>query len=360
MPTVASALDHAAAAARARGATDVAALLTEQARQLTPPARSAELWRRTMKAVEYSYEAGDSNRAHATRAGSGRARPRQPRPGECAQHPGESESLAKTSRWQSACGRRRLPRSTSIPQPGPRASTASQSPAWMRCTDLPAAAAHARAAVESAAGRRLGRAREGADGAGEDRRYARRAGRVGDDGARRRSWMETDEHSHVLRQASHPMGFFLRWADRLEEFRASMDQLYERAVSEGDESSIPVLLNSGAAPKFHSATWPRRSGFWRRPSRPRRGRASRISGISRSTRRSAGCSASLIGRATRASGRLRSRRQSAGTGRGSKRSACSGFSSSRSAIRPRRMNTSPEPWRAPKQQGSASRANAAL
>ena len=61
--TVASALDHAATAARARGATDVAALLTEQARQLTPPAQSAERWRRTMKAVEYAYEAGDSIRA---------------------------------------------------------------------------------------------------------------------------------------------------------------------------------------------------------------------------------------------------------------------------------------------------------
>ena len=61
--TVASALDHAAIAARSRGATDVAALLTEQARQLTPPAQSADLWRRTMKAVEYTYEAGDSRRA---------------------------------------------------------------------------------------------------------------------------------------------------------------------------------------------------------------------------------------------------------------------------------------------------------
>ena len=43
--------------------TDVAALLTEQARQLTPPAQSVDLWRRTMKAVEYSYEAGDTTRA---------------------------------------------------------------------------------------------------------------------------------------------------------------------------------------------------------------------------------------------------------------------------------------------------------
>ena len=50
-------------------------------------------------------------------------------------------------------------------------------------------------------------------------------------------------HSHVLRQASNAMGFFLRWADRLEEFRASMDQLYRRAVNQGDESSIPALLN---------------------------------------------------------------------------------------------------------------------
>ena len=38
------------------------------------------------------------------------------------------------------------------------------------------------------------------------------------------------------------MGFFLWWEDRFEEFRASVEQLYERAVSEGDESSVPTLL----------------------------------------------------------------------------------------------------------------------
>jgi DNA-binding CsgD family transcriptional regulator len=38
------------------------------------------------------------------------------------------------------------------------------------------------------------------------------------------------------------MGLFLAWADRFEEWRALLEQLFERAVGEGDESSIPVLL----------------------------------------------------------------------------------------------------------------------
>ena len=37
----------------------------------------------------------------------------------------------------------------------------------------------------------------------------------------------------MLRQASNAMGVFLRWADRLEEWRASIEQLYEQAVEQG-------------------------------------------------------------------------------------------------------------------------------
>src|SRR5262249_21508118 len=32
------------------------------------------------------------------------------------------------------------------------------------------------------------------------------------------------------------------WADRLEEWRVTLTQLYEQAVEQGDESSIPILL----------------------------------------------------------------------------------------------------------------------
>ena len=167
--TVASALDHAATAARARGATDVAALLTEQARQLTPPAQSADLWRRTMKAVEYTYEAGDSKRALQLGQEA------------VALAPGSRDRAnalniqARVNLWANlplAVGQWEEALAEADIDPATRA--ASQHglaiAGFMRCTDLPAAAAHARAAVELAAGRRLGRAREGADCAGDDRR----------------------------------------------------------------------------------------------------------------------------------------------------------------------------------------------
>ena len=129
------------------------------------------------------------------------------------------------------------------------------------------------------------------------------------------------QHSHVLRQSSHLMGFFLWRADRFEEFRASVEQLYERAVSQGDESSVP---------RFYTAVHRRDSVRQSRGGEAAFGGGRRdlagggravIYGSSRSMRGSAGCSASLIGRATLANGRSRSLRKSAGTGPGSGRSA---------------------------------------
>ena len=237
---VASALDRAAVAARARGASEVAALLTEQARQLTPPARPVELWRRTMKAVEYSYEAGDSIRAHQLGKEA------------VALAPGSRdranalnilarvnlyEDLALAVRlWEEALAEVDIDLATRAASQHGLAVAA-----WMRCTDLSAAADQARAAVESAAGLdsvALARAlmvQAGIDGMrGEPGALALMERAAELDGQ--------TQHSHVLRQSSHLMGFFLWWADRLEEFRASVEQLYERAVSEGDESSVPTLL----------------------------------------------------------------------------------------------------------------------
>ena len=125
---VASALDRAAVAARARGASEVAALLTEQARELTPPARPVELWARTMKAVEYSYEAGDSIRAHHLGKDAVALAPGS-RDRANALNLLARVTSTKTSRSRSASGRRRLPRSTSISRHEPRASTVSQ---WLR------------------------------------------------------------------------------------------------------------------------------------------------------------------------------------------------------------------------------------
>ena len=63
--SVAAALDRGAAAARDRGAPDVAAELAERALELTPPARSVDVHARRIRAARAHFEAGDPARAVA-------------------------------------------------------------------------------------------------------------------------------------------------------------------------------------------------------------------------------------------------------------------------------------------------------
>jgi DNA-binding CsgD family transcriptional regulator len=64
-PDVARSLDEAARHARARGAPDAGADLTELARQLTPPEDVDALRKRSLAAAEYHFDAGDAGRATA-------------------------------------------------------------------------------------------------------------------------------------------------------------------------------------------------------------------------------------------------------------------------------------------------------
>jgi DNA-binding CsgD family transcriptional regulator len=250
---VASALDHAGLAARARGATDVAALLTVQARQLTPPTQSADLWRRTMKAIEYTYEAGDSTRAlqlgQEAVALSPGSRDRANALNILARVSLYDDLALSVRLWEEALAE------AGIDLPTRAASQHGLAVAgWMRHTDLTAAAAHARAAVAAA---------EGVDSVALARALMLQAwidGMRAEPGAlalmERAVELEGDtRHSHVLRQASHHMGFFLAWADRLEEWRASLEQLYEQAVSGGDESSIPTLRSERRFAEMLLGNW---------------------------------------------------------------------------------------------------------
>jgi len=77
---LAAVLDAAAEHARARGAPETAAELTEQALRLTPPGQVGELQRRSVEAAEYQFHAGELGRACALletvleRAPAGRVR----------------------------------------------------------------------------------------------------------------------------------------------------------------------------------------------------------------------------------------------------------------------------------------------
>jgi DNA-binding CsgD family transcriptional regulator len=62
-PALAAILDAAAEHARARGAPDCAAELTEWARRLTPPEHTADGQRRTIRAAEYHFHAGELHQA---------------------------------------------------------------------------------------------------------------------------------------------------------------------------------------------------------------------------------------------------------------------------------------------------------
>src|SRR5262249_26990789 len=234
--TVASALDHAAVAARSRGATDVAALLTEQARQLTPSGQTVDLWRRTMKAVEYTYEAGDSPRA-ARLAQEAVALARNSRDRANALNIRARvtlyEDFPKAVRlWEEALAELDIDLATKAACEHGIAIAGA-----LTSADLILSARHARAAVASATG---------VDSGPLARALMAQAfidGKCADPGAlalvERAVELEGDRrHSHVLRQASMAMGLFFLWADRLEEWRVTLTQLYEQAVEQGDESSI--------------------------------------------------------------------------------------------------------------------------
>jgi DNA-binding CsgD family transcriptional regulator len=62
-PSIAAQLDEAAQGAAARGAPDAAAILSEEARRLTPEDRDEDARRRDLEAADYHFRAGDTSRA---------------------------------------------------------------------------------------------------------------------------------------------------------------------------------------------------------------------------------------------------------------------------------------------------------
>ena len=121
---VASALDEAAVRARARGAPEAAAELSELARRLTPSERAGDARRRTMQAAEYQLQAGDTARARILLEESVEASAHGHDRSEALFHLAEITSSTTCGRQRSS-SRRRSPKHAMTYQGGPRASRAS-------------------------------------------------------------------------------------------------------------------------------------------------------------------------------------------------------------------------------------------
>jgi DNA-binding CsgD family transcriptional regulator len=238
-------LDHAARDAASRGAPDDAAALTEQAVRLTSADQPGEASRRTVRAADYYFRAGDMARSQELiedALASGPAdQPRAPliiRLATIHYH---------RSGWPLAEQTFRLATEKTQADPG-LCAQAEQEIAFARLVagDLPAASSWAQASLRSA------------EQAADPRLIAHSLARLAlfeflrGQGARldllaqARALEETAVEEPIGRlpmlDPALVTGLMHKWCDRLEEARVQLADRYRRALDLGDEASLPFLL----------------------------------------------------------------------------------------------------------------------
>jgi DNA-binding CsgD family transcriptional regulator len=232
-------LDAAAAEAFARGAPDVAARFAEHARRLTPAEASGDAERRALDAAEYHFESGDPRRAAvllgevAGRLPPGPARAdvlrRLARVRQHEAGPAVAEGLYREALAEA--GEDTLLR-----------ALIERGLAWtLLLRDVPAAAGHARSALELA------------ESAGDEAIQADALTAVGLLEFLSGTGVTTEDLEAAFRTGGDPrarsvsspawgLGQVLKYTDRLDEARQTMAELQARALARGDESSLPLVL----------------------------------------------------------------------------------------------------------------------
>lgn len=252
---VAGALDEGAAAAFARGDPAAAAELVACARELTPAGGRTDALARAATEAEYRFEAGDTARAVSLLDGLlGDAPPGEERARILArkariQHFGDDigRSVALLVEALAEAG-----------EDGALRGEIEEGLAWgmlLLRHDLPAAAAHARSAVEQA--ERLGGSAALAEALAA---AALTAFVLGQDGwettmARAVSLEEPLLGARVVRHPSFALGYCLSCSDDLARARDVFDELLRRSDQLGDESSVPSLLNHLALVEWLAGEW---------------------------------------------------------------------------------------------------------
>jgi DNA-binding CsgD family transcriptional regulator len=262
---IATALEEAAASAHLRGAPDAAAALCEQACALTPEERPGERRRRTMEAASYHLLAGNTSRARvlleeavsAVAPGRERARLLQ-RLGQVHYHE-DSWATAEELLTQA------LAEAGDNPL---RRCEIQQGLAFARHVrgDIPAAAGHARAAVElaerTADPRLLSESLvlvslyEFFLGHGIRRDLMNRAAAL-------EQWAAAVPPARPAPLLSRGMVWasMLRWADQFQAARAGYEELHRRMLERGDEGSLAFLLSNMSELECWAGNWDLAAGY---------------------------------------------------------------------------------------------------
>ncbi|CAN5327101.1 LuxR family transcriptional regulator [soil metagenome] len=251
---IALALEEAAVRARARGAPDSAAELSELAVRLTPSDSAADVRRRMIHAADYLFEAGDAVRAGVTLQDVLAASPRGPLRADALRRLGwiryqeQSYSVAADlfqealmDTGEDLALRARIRRDL----------------AWagLMSGDLERASANARAALDVTEG--LGNPAALAEALTAVGLAEAMLGRgIRQDLMSRAASLEDRARAlGIETQPSASFGLVLKWVDDLDAARSGLEELYRRTTERGDEGSLPLVL-------LHLSELECRAGNW--------------------------------------------------------------------------------------------------
>jgi DNA-binding CsgD family transcriptional regulator len=256
---VAAALEEAAAEAHLRGAPDAAAALCEQACALTPADRPGELRRRSTEAASHHLLAGNTSRARMLLEQAVTAEPPGHQRARLLQRLGQVHYHEDS--WATA--QELLIRA--LAEAGDNPSLCCEIQQGLAFAghvrgDIPAAAAHARAALElaerAADPRLLSESLvlvslyEFFLGRGIRRDLMERAAALEAWGAAVRPARPAPLWSRGLVWAS-----MLKWTDQLQAARAGFEELHRRMLERGDEGSLAFLLSNMSELECWAGNW---------------------------------------------------------------------------------------------------------
>ena len=250
---IAAALDLAARQAHMRGALPAAAELSELARRLTPV--EDEDHGRTIQAAAYAFEAGDSSRTRTLLDQALRAASSGPRRAEVLAWQGTVEEVEGDLHLAVELFR------SGLAQGGDDLALRAQLEDWLSDalflmrSDLEAALEHSQAAVRLA--EQIGdRYRQVSALAGKALVEAI-LGQAG--------WRETLDRAMVLEREGEPIplaqspafhrSVILTWRDDLDETRAILRALRDRADERGEENALPFMLARLSLAEFLAGHW---------------------------------------------------------------------------------------------------------
>lgn len=253
----AAALEQAARTARSRGATAAAAELCDESIRLTPPPSDEAARKRRITAAGYHFESGDTARA---------IRLLEEAVANAPHGPTRAEALSRLARIHVYEGDRHSAIDLfreALAEAGDDAAVRCDAEEgiaislFLMRADLASAARHARTAVELA--ERTGDRSHSAVALGTQGLVG---GLLGDSDApvALEAALQLEEWAGELRPVQQPtfnLAVFLVWADQFEASVSLLDAAYERAVNQGDESSLPWILGYRSIGEWLLGRWER-------------------------------------------------------------------------------------------------------